>query len=101
MNTAHLKNIQPEPIVEYIRQLVQIPSPTGFTHHIQDFLLENARSKKIACSQKKKGAVLYAFEKDPRSKRIMLCCHVDTLGAMVKNIQKEKIKIAPIGRAHV
>ena len=34
-------------IVDYIQTLVEIPSPTGFTGRVADFLVKNAESKGI------------------------------------------------------
>ena len=37
--------INGEKIVSYIEQLVNIPSPTGYTKLIEDYLIKNAREK--------------------------------------------------------
>ncbi|MDD3052014.1 MAG: hypothetical protein PHR06_12840, partial [Candidatus Cloacimonetes bacterium] len=85
-----------EKLVNYTRTLVNIPSPTGFTGVIKDYLIENAQKKKIKFNTTKKGAVIYEFPgKKPSG--LMLASHVDTLGAMVKEVGESTIKIAPLG----
>ena len=87
-------------IVDYIEKLVNVPSPTGFTEKITNFLLKNAEEKEIENFQTKKGAVVYKFPANTetkKSKSVMFAVHVDTLGAMVKEVRKDCLKLSIIG----
>ena len=77
-----LKEIKGDKIVEKIEKLVKIPSPTGFTGKVRDFLVENAEKNGISYRVTKKGAVIYSF--GPQNKEgTFLAAHVDALGAIV------------------
>jgi putative aminopeptidase FrvX len=84
-------------IVSYIEQLVKIPSPTGYTKQIEDFLVNHAKERNIAIEQTKKGAVIYKFEAGDASESVMFAAHVDTLGAMVKEVKQDRILLYPVG----
>ncbi len=97
MQSSTLK-IDPKTIVSYFEKLVRIPSPTGFTRYVQDFLVEQARSKNIQVTTTRKGAVRFSFEGENEAGKVLaFAAHVDTLGAMVRSVTGEKIKIAPVG----
>ena len=89
-------------IVSYIKQLVNIPSPTGFTKQIENFLIANAKEKGIAYEYSKKGAVIYKFTpKKETDINTLFAAHVDALGAIVKEVNDDGLKILPIGGASV
>jgi len=90
-------SLNQEIIVDYIEKLVNIPSPTGFTGKLVDFLEQNAKEKGIKYEKTKKGAVIYKFESEKAESALMLASHIDTLGAMVKKVDKHKVKITPLG----
>jgi putative aminopeptidase FrvX len=94
-------------IVAYIEKLVKTPSPTGFTAKATEYLVANAKAKEIKYEVTRKGAVIYKFEgpkfegpklKGPKpSRRIMLAAHIDTLGAIVKKVEKDFVKFDSVG----
>ncbi|MDK9699759.1 MAG: M42 family metallopeptidase [bacterium] len=84
-------------IIRYIEQLVNTPSPTGFTKYVEQYLLDHAKQLRIPCTQTKKGAVVYSFERPAAKRNVMFAAHVDTLGAMVKSVQGGVVKIANVG----
>ncbi len=93
-----LKEIKGEKIVEKIEKLVKIPSPTGFTGKVRDFLVENAEKNGISYRVTKKGAVVYTF--GPQNKPgTFFAAHVDALGAIVTEVDDddERVKIATVG----
>ena len=93
-----LKEIKGEKIVEKIEKLVKIPSPTGFTGKVRDFLVENAEKNGISYRVTKKGAVVYTF--GPQNKPgTFFAAHVDALGAIVTGVDddEERVKIATVG----
>ncbi len=93
-----LNEIKGDKIVEKIEKLVKIPSPTGFTGKVRDFLVENAEKKGINYTVTKKGAVIYSFgPKDVPG--TFFAAHVDALGAIVTEVDDddERVKIATVG----
>ncbi len=84
-------------IVSYLEQLVKIPSPTGYTKQIEHFLIANAQEKKIAFKHTRKGAVLYKFESEHANSNVMFAVHVDALGAIVKEVKRDTLKLSSIG----
>ena len=93
-----LDNLDVRQVVKYIEKLVNIPSPTGFTHKMAEYLIDNAKTKNINFYVTKKGAVIYKFESNKdQAETSLLAAHVDTLGAIIKNIKDNKIELDTIG----
>lgn len=114
-------NFNYEVIVDYIKELVNIPSPTGFTHFVTEYLVNNAKEKNIDYDLTRKGAVIYKFLKSDnntnkndnlqknnlenqnsqnnnlKNKNILFAAHVDTLGAIVSEVKDYGLKISSIG----
>lgn len=93
-----IKEIKEEKIVSAIEKLVKIPSPTGFTGKVKDFLVENAEKNGISYRVTKKGAVVYSF--GPQDvPGTFFAAHVDALGAIVTDIDDgaNRVKISTIG----
>ena len=89
--------IEAEKIISYVEKLVTTPSPTGYTKHVEEYLIANAREKQIACEHTRKGAVLYRFESENATSNVMFAAHVDTLGAIVKEVKRDTLKLSSIG----
>ena len=92
-----MKDIQTDHIVAHLKTLVNIPSPTGYTKEVEDFLVKTARKHNISCTQTRKGAVLYKFETEGAESNVMFAAHVDTLGAMVSRVNRKSINLSSIG----
>ncbi len=88
-------------IVSYLETLVNIPSPTGYTKQLEEFLKRNAEEKQIAFQQTRKGAIIYKFEADQGESDIMFAAHVDTLGAIVKEVNHDTLTLSPVGGSPV
>jgi len=84
-------------ILDYLHKVVHIPSPTGFTHLMKDYLVQNAESKGIKYELTKKGAVIYKFKGKKSKAKTMFAVHMDTLGAMVKEVKTDGLKLTAIG----
>lgn len=85
-----------ENITDNIKKLCSIPSPTGFTQVIEDYLNEMFKEMGYAVYQTKKGSIRVTLggEKNP----LLLSAHIDTLGAMVKAVKDNgRIRITKIG----
>jgi len=84
-------------ILQYLETLVKIPSPTGFTGKVIDYLARHADDKGIKYDVTRKGAIMFRFEFEGASGNRMLAVHVDTLGAIVKKVEKNKVLFDCLG----
>ncbi len=92
-----MKKFSISPAVEYLETLAKIPSPTGFTQNIQKYLIENALKKEICFKETRKGSIIYEFSQAKHTKNIMLAAHVDTLGAVVCQVENDSLRLSSIG----
>ena len=72
-------------ITDQLKQLTSIPSPTGFTKEVTQYLVSTLESMGYTPERSRKGNVLVTIggEGSP----LILAAHVDTLGAMVRSIK--------------
>ena len=81
-----MKKIKEPQIIKILHSLLDIYSPTGFTHeilkHIENLLKKNG----IKCHYTNKGALIACNHKKPE---IAVAAHIDTLGLMVRDINKD------------
>ena len=99
--TNIIDKINKKRIVENLEKIILIPSPTGYTEIITNYLMDFASENKINAIKTNKGAVKYVFnslDNDMRNnKGICFAAHIDTLGLMVKGFSNDLIKVTPIG----
>jgi putative aminopeptidase FrvX len=94
-----LPEIDQQYLLDCLTELLNTPSPTGFAHQAIDKThKELAAFPEIALSHTRKGALVGVWlgkrEDSPRA----LTAHVDTLGAMVKEIKSNgRLKLTKIG----
>ncbi len=82
--------------VEQIANLCRIPSPSGFTEKIRNYLIMEIRSLGFEPIITVKGTVL--VELGGVGSPLVLAAHVDTLGAMVRAIKSDgRIRFTKIG----
>lgn len=75
-------------IIQTIESLVNIPSPSGFTSQVVDFVKKEAESFGYLCEINRKGGLLITVP--GRSEELVgLSAHVDTLGAMIRSIDSD------------
>lgn len=83
---------------KYIYDILNIPSPTGYTKEIMNYIKRELEVLNIRYRETNKGAVIATLEGDNKEYQKTLSAHVDTLGAMVKNIKASgKIELTQIG----
>lgn len=72
-------------ICDQLKALTAIPSPTGFTKHATNYLVETLTAMGLSPEVSNKGNVLVCLggEGNP----LVLASHVDTLGAMVRAVK--------------
>ncbi len=75
-------------IIRTIEKLVNIPSPSGFTGEVMDYVRKEAESFGYSCRLSHKGGLVITV-KGQGEETHGLSAHVDTLGAMVRSIDKE------------
>ncbi|KIL47484.1 M42 family metallopeptidase [Jeotgalibacillus campisalis] len=84
--------------IDIIEQLVQIPSPSGNTDRVIQFVQKWLKEKNIPSAINNKGSLIVTMEGKNKSKHRVLTAHVDTLGAMVKEIKSDgRLKLSMIG----
>ncbi|MDF2882402.1 MAG: aminopeptidase [Clostridiaceae bacterium] len=91
-------NYDVEKIKEYLKKILTIPSPTGYTSKIMDYLKAELSSMNISYSTTNKGALIITLDGEDHDYQRTLSAHVDTLGAMVKGIKSSgALSLVPLG----
>lgn len=86
-------------IIDFLSRIIAVPSPTGYTDEALDLVTEEARRLLPGgrITRLKKGAVTVRIP-GQREETLVLDAHVDTLGAMVKEIKPDgRLTLTPIG----
>lgn len=87
-----------ERVLNRLETLVNIPSPSGFTDEIMQWVEEEFNNIGLSTERTHKGAVIAKIEGADSSQARLLTAHVDTLGAMVKEIKPNgRLKLSKIG----
>jgi putative aminopeptidase FrvX len=87
-------------MLETTADLCRIPSPTGYTAEAVTYVQDHLTKLGLDVRRTIKGALVASFpaSRDPGAGGRMLSAHVDTLGAMVKEIKKNgRLKLTLIG----
>ncbi|MBE0409551.1 MAG: M42 family metallopeptidase [Anaerolineales bacterium] len=97
-----LPQIDYEYLINFLTELLKIPSPTGYTQKAIDFtaqaLKESPGSAKLKTWKTRKGALIVKLSGEADRSPRALTAHVDTLGAMVKEIKSNgRLKLTKIG----
>ncbi len=91
-------NIKMDDIIKNLEVLLKTPSPTGNTDKVNKYVKELFEDIGVPVRFTGKGALLASIEGHDRSKAVTLSGHVDTLGAMVKEIKSNgRLKISQLG----
>ena len=86
-------------MLDFLVGLLNTPSPTGFTDAAIDFT-EKALSvfPEVSCTRTRKGGLLVKWDGEKDDHPRALTAHVDTLGAMVKEIKANgRLKLTKLG----
>lgn len=85
-------------IVNNLEELLKISSPTGNTNEAVEFVEKMFKDLGIQTKRTIKGALIATIEGKNKDKEVTLSAHVDTLGAMVKEVKGNgKLKITQLG----
>jgi putative aminopeptidase FrvX len=85
-------------MVQATAELCRIPSPTGYTHLVTEHLEQMLGELGLTATTTVKGSLVVALPGPSEGDGRMLSAHVDTLGAMVKEIKKNgRLKLTMLG----
>jgi len=84
---------------DVLKKLLNIPSPTGFTEQVNNFIEGTLKSYPfLVLTRTHKGALVAEWKGHSSTAPRALTAHVDTLGAMVKEIKSNgRLKLTKIG----
>ncbi|PAE21578.1 peptidase M42 [Bacillus sp. 7504-2] len=84
--------------IDLLKALVSIPSPTGNTFEVINYVEKFLSELQVDTYRNRKGGLIATLPGTDSSRHRMLTAHVDTLGAMVKEIKPSgRLKIDLIG----
>lgn len=85
-------------IAQRTMELCQIPSPTGYAHAAVDYMEQAFAALGVETRRTRKGALLATLPGLDSANPRTVSAHVDTLGAMVKEIKSNgRLRLARIG----
>lgn len=94
-------NQETQYVLDQLKALIEIPSPSGFTHAAVDHLMDVLTGLGYAPQQTAKGGVLVDLggpADDHGQGALLLTAHLDTLGGMVAAIKETgRLQLTPIG----
>ncbi|MGG0657092.1 M42 family metallopeptidase [Rummeliibacillus pycnus] len=84
--------------VELLKKLANVASPSGYTMDIMKFMSGILRELGVQFKQTNKGALIATIPGENNERHRLLTAHVDTLGAMVKDIKSSgRLKLSMVG----
>jgi len=94
-----LPNIDQDYFVDFLVKLLNIPSPTGFAEPAIAFVeKELSQFNQLQLMRTRKGALVAKWAVENDQAPVALTAHVDTLGAVVKEIKKNgRLKLSRVG----
>lgn len=85
-------------IVEETKKILAIDSPSGYTKDVADFVMKEYKRLGYEPEMTVKGGIIVALGGKKKNDAVMLEAHIDTLGAMVKEITASgRLKVTPVG----
>lgn len=91
-------NIDQDYLKSILKQLLEIPSPSGYTDSIVHFVGQELEKLKIPFELTRRGAIRANLSGKQKSPDRAIVAHVDTLGAMIRRLKPNgRLEIAPIG----
>lgn len=92
-------NIDLKYILNKTVELINIPSPVGYTHNAIEWVKNELKKLGIKnYNITKKGALIAYIKGEDSNYKKMISAHVDTLGAVVKKIKKNgRLEVTNVG----
>ncbi len=84
-------------ILNFAKEILEIPSPIGYTTNIINFLMSECQKRKLKCERIKNGNLIIDYP-GQTNQTLALAAHVDTLGAIVRSISNDgTLKFSVLG----
>ncbi|MFS0786092.1 M42 family metallopeptidase [Shouchella sp. 1P09AA] len=84
--------------IKLLKELVHIPSPSGYTEDAIAFVEAFLKTHKISYRKSNKGALVATIEGEDTTSHRMVTAHIDTLGAIVKELKPNgRLKVDLVG----
>jgi len=91
-------SIDTDYLLTILHELLDIPSPTGFTDNIVQHVCGRLAELRIPLELTRRGAIRANLPGEQRAPERALISHVDTLGALVKDLKPNgRLSLVPIG----
>lgn len=85
-------------VLDFAKQLLNIDSPSGFTHNAMEFVKSEAEKMGYQTYRNAKGNLFIEVEGENNEETLGLSAHCDTLGLMVRSIKSDgKLAVTKIG----
>ncbi len=85
-------------IMSFLNQLLNTPSPSGYTHHVMELIRKEAEKLGVPIEWNAKGGAILTLEGEETDHTVALSAHVDTLGAMVRSITAQgTLRLTSVG----
>ncbi|MEJ2479978.1 MAG: osmoprotectant NAGGN system M42 family peptidase [Acidihalobacter sp.] len=85
-------------VLDILGRLLNTPSPSGFTDRVVALVCEELDRLQVPFELTRRGAVRATLQGERRTPDRALAAHLDTLGAMVKELKPNgRLRIAPVG----
>jgi putative aminopeptidase FrvX len=96
---SNLPEINTQFLLDFLTKLLNTPSPTGFSEPAVSFTEQTLKDiPGLALKRTRKGALVASLRGDQDERPRAVTAHVDTLGAMVKEIKSNgRLKLTRIG----
>lgn len=93
-----MKPINQEKLLQFAKDILNIPSPSGYTTAAIDFLKIEAKKRNLTHEVLKNGNLVITITGKTDNKITGFSAHVDTLGAMIRSItSKGELKFSVLG----
>ncbi len=76
-------------IIKTLEDIVNIPSPSGFTKEVMEYVKGQAESFGLTCEYSNRGGLIIEVTGRENEESLLLSAHVDTLGAMVRSVSND------------
>ena len=98
MDSRELPTIDIEYVKDILWELLEIPSPSGFTDEVVRFTSRQLEQLSINYELTRRGAIRADLKGDVCSPDRAIVAHLDTIGAMVKSLKDNgRLELVPVG----
>ena len=85
-------------LIDFFQRLVAIPSPSGYTDQVVHFCGHELETLGVPFELTRRGAIRATLKGAERGPARAMVAHVDTLGAMVKQVKDNgRLELVPVG----